>query len=143
MRLLSTRLASNVDANMRAYCCPVYLSHFRWVKKNHRHLVQISFICLRFLPAASEVYRQYIHGSGALFCFSYIVFVRVGTDVNAVYLFGQVMDIKPQMRANIVRLLHTSPGRVNVKARTHEKVDSVGEGRAMACHVVVLLEKIP
>lgn len=55
----------------------------------------------------------------------------------------QVMDIKPLMRANIVRLLHTSPGRVNVKARTHEKVDSVGEGRAMACHVVVLLEKTP
>lgn len=53
------------------------------------------------------------------------------------------MDIKPLMRANIVRLLHTSPGRVNVKARTHEKVDSVGEGRAMACHVVVLLEKTP
>lgn len=55
----------------------------------------------------------------------------------------KVMDIKPRMRANIVRLLHTSPGRVNVKARTHEKVDSVGEGRAMACHVVVLLEKNP
>lgn len=53
------------------------------------------------------------------------------------------MDIKPLMRANIVRLLHTSNGRVNVKARTHEKVDSVGEGRAMACHVVVLLEKNP
>lgn len=55
----------------------------------------------------------------------------------------QVMDIKPLMRDNIVRLLRTSLGRVNVKARTHEKVDSVGEGRAMACHVVVLLEKVP
>lgn len=53
------------------------------------------------------------------------------------------MDIKPQMRENIVRLLQTSMGRVNVKARTHEKVDSVGEGRSMACHVVVLLEKSP
>ena len=59
------------------------------------------------------------------------------------YYNNQVMDIKPLMRANIVRLLRTSPGRVNVKARTHEKVDSVGEGRAMACHVVVLLEKNP
>lgn len=55
----------------------------------------------------------------------------------------KVMEIKPQMRDNIVRLLRTSPGRVNVKARTHEKVDAVGEGRAMACHVVVLLEKNP
>ena len=37
--------------------------------------------------------------------------------------------------------LHTAPGRVNVKARTHEKVDSVGEGRAVECHVVLNLER--
>lgn len=34
-------------------------------------------------------------------------------------------------------------GRVNIKARTHEKVDSIGEGRALSCHAVVLLEKKP
>ena len=28
-----------------------------------------------------------------------------------------------------------------MKARTHEKVDSVGEGRAVECHVVLTLEK--
>ena len=50
-------------------------------------------------------------------------------------------DIKPLMKDNIVRLLHTTPGRVNVKARTHEKVDSVGESRALSCHVVVILER--
>ncbi|CAM9637949.1 unnamed protein product [Sphacelaria rigidula] len=44
---------------------------------------------------------------------------------------------------NIVRLLRATAGRVNVEARTHEKVDAVGEGRAMACHVVDLLEKSP
>jgi len=33
-----------------------------------------------------------------------------------------VKDLKPAMKANIVRLLRTSPDRVNVKARTHEKV---------------------
>ena len=42
---------------------------------------------------------------------------------------------------NIVRLLHTSDDRVNVKARTHEKVDSVGECRAIECHVVLTLER--
>ena len=42
---------------------------------------------------------------------------------------------------NIVNLLHTDPGRVNVKARTHEKVDSVGEKRAIECHVVLTLER--
>ncbi|CBJ31080.1 2-C-methyl-D-erythritol 2,4-cyclodiphosphate synthase, chloroplast precursor [Ectocarpus siliculosus] len=69
---------------------------------------------------------------------------RVGNvDVTLILQKPKVMDIKPLMRDNIVRLLRTSLGRVNVKARTHEKVDSVGEGRAMACHVVVLLEKVP
>ena len=45
------------------------------------------------------------------------------------------------MTANCVRLLRTSPGQVNVKARTHEKLDSVGESRAVECHVVLTLEK--
>jgi 2-C-methyl-D-erythritol 2,4-cyclodiphosphate synthase len=30
---------------------------------------------------------------------------------------------------------------VNVKAKTHEKVDSMGEGRSVAVHAVVLLVK--
>jgi 2-C-methyl-D-erythritol 2,4-cyclodiphosphate synthase len=70
------------------------------------------------------------------------------------------------MKENIVRLLRTTEGRVNIKARTHEKVstsnssysnwrwltkfscpvllqvDSIGESRSYACHVVVLLEKL-
>ena len=37
------------------------------------------------------------------------------------------------------RLLHTSLSSVNVKARTHEQVDSVGECRALECHVVLYL----
>ena len=49
--------------------------------------------------------------------------------------------MKPQMKENIVRLLGTTNGRVNVKARTHEKMDSVGELRSVSCHVVVTLEK--
>lgn len=35
-----------------------------------------------------------------------------------------------------------SDNRVNVKARTHEKVDSVGECRALECHVVLTLERV-
>ncbi len=37
--------------------------------------------------------------------------------------------------------LGASADRVNLKAKTHEHVDAVGEGRAIACHAVVLLEK--
>jgi 2-C-methyl-D-erythritol 2,4-cyclodiphosphate synthase len=45
------------------------------------------------------------------------------------------------MKANLVRVLRTDPGRVNIKARTHEKVDSIGESRALSCHAVVLLAR--
>mmetsp|Transcript_2 Transcript_2/g.2 ORF Transcript_2/g.2 Transcript_2/m.2 type:complete len:219 (-) Transcript_2:232-888(-) len=63
-------------------------------------------------------------------------------DVTLILQKPKVKDIKPAMKDNIVRLLRTTPGQVNIKARTHEKVDSVGEGRSMACHVVVLLNKV-
>lgn len=67
---------------------------------------------------------------------------RIGNvDVTLILQKPKVKDIKPLMKDNIVRLLHTTPGRVNVKARTHEKVDSVGESRALSCHVVVILER--
>ena len=67
---------------------------------------------------------------------------RVGNlDVTLILQAPKVMDFKPKMKENIVSLLHTWPNRVNVKARTHEKVDSIGEGKSYACHVVVILEK--
>ena len=50
-------------------------------------------------------------------------------------------SVKSLMRGNLQRLLHTEVGQVNVKARTHENLDSVGEGRAVECHVVLTLEK--
>ena len=44
--------------------------------------------------------------------------------------------MKEKMVGNVASLLHTDVGLVNVKARTHEKVDSVGECRAIG-HVVL------
>ena len=57
--------------------------------------------------------------------------------VNVMHEGNQVKEL---MMNNLVRLLQTDSGRVNVKARTHEKVDSVGECRAIECHVVMVLE---
>jgi len=54
---------------------------------------------------------------------------------------GQPYDHKAKMRENIARLLHCAEDRVNVKARTHEKVDAVGEKRALSCHVVMAMER--
>ena len=61
-------------------------------------------------------------------------------DVTLILERPKVAKFKPAMKENIVALLHTTPGRVNIKARTHERVDSVGELRSLSCHVVITLE---
>jgi 2-C-methyl-D-erythritol 2,4-cyclodiphosphate synthase len=46
---------------------------------------------------------------------------------------------KHEMRANIAGVLGLPLDAVNVKGKTHEKVDAVGEGRAVEVHCVVML----
>nr|WIW78222.1 MCS1 [Panax vietnamensis] len=46
---------------------------------------------------------------------------------------------KETIRANLSLLLSADPSVVNLKAKTHEKVDSLGENRSIAAHTVVLL----
>ncbi|GKD43330.1 2-C-methyl-D-erythritol 2,4-cyclodiphosphate synthase, chloroplastic [Tanacetum coccineum] len=48
---------------------------------------------------------------------------------------------KENIRANLSALLGADPAVVNLKAKTHEKVDSLGENRSIAAHTVVLLMK--
>lgn len=48
---------------------------------------------------------------------------------------------KERMRGNIAELLGVAPDCVNVKGKTHERVDAVGEGRAVEVHVVALLSR--
>ena len=62
-------------------------------------------------------------------------------DVTLILQKPRVAPIKEQMKDNLVRVLQTSASQVNVKARTHEKVDSIGEGRALSCHAVLVMEK--
>ncbi len=46
---------------------------------------------------------------------------------------------REEIATNIARLLGCERGRVNVKGKTHERVDAVGEGRAIEVHVAALL----
>ncbi|XP_073020336.1 2-C-methyl-D-erythritol 2,4-cyclodiphosphate synthase, chloroplastic-like [Primulina eburnea] len=48
---------------------------------------------------------------------------------------------KETIRTNLCHLLGADPSAVNLKAKTHEKVDSLGENRSIAAHTVVLLMK--
>jgi 2-C-methyl-D-erythritol 2,4-cyclodiphosphate synthase len=46
---------------------------------------------------------------------------------------------KENIRNNLCEILGADPSVVNIKAKTHEKVDSLGENRSIACEAVVLL----
>jgi 2-C-methyl-D-erythritol 2,4-cyclodiphosphate synthase len=46
---------------------------------------------------------------------------------------------KPAILANLCDLLEADRSVINIKAKTHEKVDSLGENRSIAAHTVVLL----
>lgn len=50
---------------------------------------------------------------------------------------------KDEIRRSIASVLGIDPSRVNIKGKTHERVDAVGEGRAIEVHAVVLLLAMP
>lgn len=81
----------------------------------------------KFMEHACETMKKYGYKIGNL-------------DVTLILERPKVASFKPAMKENIIRLLDTTPGRVNIKARTHERVDSVGELRSLSCHVVTTLE---
>lgn len=80
------------------------------------------------------------------------IFVReaVGRMRDAGYTLGNI-DItvilerpklsphKPAIKQNLADLLACDVSKVNLKGKTHEQVDALGENRAIACHVVVLM----
>jgi len=62
-------------------------------------------------------------------------------DVTVILQQPKLSPHKAKVRQNLANLLGCGVGQVNVKGKTHEKVDAVGEGRAIECHVVALLLK--
>jgi 2-C-methyl-D-erythritol 2,4-cyclodiphosphate synthase len=65
---------------------------------------------------------------------------RVGNvDITVICERPKLGPGKAQMIANISRQLGCDQPCVNVKGKTHEQVDAVGEGRAIEVHAVALL----
>lgn len=65
---------------------------------------------------------------------------RVGNlDVTVVLQRPRLSPHKKTIVGNLARLLGCDPQQVNIKGKTHEKVDAIGQGLAIACHAVVLL----
>lgn len=65
----------------------------------------------------------------------------VNADVIVHAQVPKLMPHKAAMKANLARLLHVDAARVNLKAKTGEKVGPVGREEAMQAEAVVLLER--
>jgi len=60
-------------------------------------------------------------------------------DITVILERPKLGPHKVAMRQTLASLLGCEVSQVNLKAKTHERVDALGENRAIACHVVVLL----
>jgi 2-C-methyl-D-erythritol 2,4-cyclodiphosphate synthase len=65
----------------------------------------------------------------------------VNVDVVIIAQQPKLSPYKEAMRKRLAELLRVNVDQVNLKGKTNERVDAVGEERAIACHCVALLEK--
>lgn len=65
----------------------------------------------------------------------------VNLDATVILERPRIGPFKDAMRANLAGLLGVDSSRINVKGKSHERVDAVGEGRAIEAHVVALLAR--
>ena len=63
-------------------------------------------------------------------------------DITVILQTPRLSPHKAAIQTNLARLLGCELDQVNIKGKTHEHVDALGENRAIACHVVVLLATI-
>ncbi len=62
-------------------------------------------------------------------------------DVTVILQRPKLSPHKHAIRKRLAQLLRCKLNQVNIKGKTHEQVDAIGEGRAIACHATVLLMK--
>lgn len=68
---------------------------------------------------------------------------RIGNlDATVICERPKIGPRKADLRRSLAQLLAVEESRVNIKGKTHERVDAVGEGRAIEVHAMVLLERL-
>ena len=65
----------------------------------------------------------------------------VNIDITIILEKPKLRNYIDTMRENLSKLLSTDIENISIKAKTNEKMDSVGRGEAIAVHCVCLLEK--
>jgi 2-C-methyl-D-erythritol 2,4-cyclodiphosphate synthase len=69
-------------------------------------------------------------------------FALSNLDITVICERPKLSSHKATIIANLARLLRCDPSPINLKGKTHEEVDAVGEGRAVEVHAVVLLHAV-
>ena len=62
-------------------------------------------------------------------------------DMTVILERPKLSPHKATIKQNLAGLLGCDVSQVNIKSKTHERVDALGENKAIACHVVVLVFK--
>ncbi len=65
----------------------------------------------------------------------------VNIDSNIIAQAPKMMPYIPKMKIVLAKVMNIEPAQVSIKAKTKEKLDSVGEGLAIESNAVVLLIK--
>jgi len=65
----------------------------------------------------------------------------LNVDITVICERPRLGPRKQEMIANVAGVLGLDPQQVNLKGKTHERVDAVGEGRAIEVHVVALVHR--
>ena len=66
--------------------------------------------------------------------------MRIGNmDATIICEKPKISPHADRMAENLAGMLGCDPSQINIKGKTHERVDAVGEGRAIEVHVVALL----
>ncbi len=63
----------------------------------------------------------------------------VNIDSNIIAQAPKMMPYIPKMKSVLSKVLGIAPSQISIKAKTKEKLDSVGEGLAIEANAVVLL----
>ncbi len=64
-------------------------------------------------------------------------------DATVILERPKIGPVKERLRANLAQVLGLPLERVNIKGKTHEGVDAVGQGLAVEVHALVLLHREP
>ncbi|XP_062194774.1 2-C-methyl-D-erythritol 2,4-cyclodiphosphate synthase, chloroplastic-like [Phragmites australis] len=62
-------------------------------------------------------------------------------DATLILQKPEIRPFKETIPSNLCELLGADPSVVNLKAKTHEEIDSLGEDRSIAAHTVLLMRK--